>query len=813
MQTSARAVVIGGGCVGAGILYGLAKRGWSDVVLLERTQLTAGSTWHAAGLIPSYARDRSIGRMIQKSIEIYEGLEAETGMNVGWHKCGQLRIAKTRDRLDEYCSYMDVHHGQNIRAEILDQARVKELWPLLRDAEPMLGALYHPDDGHIAPADVTMAMARGARNLGARIELNTEVKSVTRTASGEWKIVTNRGEILAEHVICATGNYARQTGAMFGLDIPAIPIIHQYWISEAVPQIRARKEAGLPEMPILRDEGFEGYLREEGDGLMFGPYERTEHLELFAEDGVPEWFGADLMEEDFDSVSWNWEAAMESVPVLGEIGIKANVRGPFQMTPDELPLMGKAWNAPNLWLAEGVPGGILWGGALGYYLSEQIVEGGNAIDTSILEPRRFGDFANKNWLKPKVREAWGTHAEQHFPGEDRPASRPGKTAPSYDFLDRKGAVWGVLNGWEHPNWYATDGIAQENQNGWRWTQKGRLVGEEVAAVRNSAGMVEMTFMTKFDVTGPGASAWLDGILANRLPKVGRSNLSHMLTDRGTVLGEFVVARLAENSFFLIGTPAAERLYFDELSRRLPADGSVHLRNVSNDYAAMTVVGPNARNILAPLTEQGLENADFPWFAVKTVNLGLATDVRMLRVNYEGELGWEIYCPAQYQRGLIALIHAEGEKHGMRLVGTQALESMRLEKSYRAMYRDMNPELNAWESALDRFIALDKGEFTGRAALVAAQAAGIRRRTVTVRIPADGSSVIGGESLFHDGKLVGYLTSGGYSYTFGHDIGIALLPVDLGTPGTVLSLTLLGEPREATVVAESPYDPSAERARV
>ncbi|MBB1492910.1 GcvT family protein [Paracoccus sp. MC1854] len=813
MQNHARAVVIGGGCVGAGILYGLTRRGWTDVVLLERTQLTAGSTWHAAGLIPSYARDRSIGIMIQKSIEIYEGLEAETGMPVGWHKCGQLRLAKSAERLNEYHSYMDVHHNQGIRAEMLDARRVKELWPLLRDDEEMLGALYHPDDGHIAPADVTMAMARGARDRGAKIHQNTEVRSVSRTATGEWKVVTSQGEILCEHVICATGNYTRQTGAMFGLEIPAIPIIHQYWITEAVNEIRQRKEAGLPEMPILRDERFEGYLREEGDGLMFGPYERTEHLQLFAEDGVPEWFGADLMEEDFDSVATNWETAIESVPLLGRVGIKANVRGPFQMTPDELPLMGKAWNVPNLWLAEGVPGGILWGGALGYYLSQQIVEGGNEIDTSVLEPRRFGDHANKNWTRPKVREAWGTHAEQHFPGEDRPAARPAKTAPSYDFLDRRGAVWGVLNGWEHPNWFAPEGVEQKNQYSWRWTEKGRYVGQEVRAVREAAGMVEMTFMAKFDVSGPGAAAWLDGILANRLPKVGRANLTHMLTDRGTVLAEYVLARLEEDRFFLVGTPSAERYYFDELARRLPSDGSVALRNVSNERAGLAVVGPKAREILAPLTGQGLENADFPWFGVRNVNLGLASDVRMLRVNYEGELGWEIYCPIQYQRGLIELIHAEGQKHGMRLVGTQALESLRLEKSYRSMFRDMNGELTAWESSLDRFIAMDKGDFTGRAALEGAKAAGVAQRTVTVSIPAEDGSVWGGESLFHEGRLVGRLTSGGHSYTFGHDIGIALVPVELVKVGQSFDLTVLGAPRKATLIDESPYDPTSARARV
>ncbi|MCA2013684.1 FAD-dependent oxidoreductase [Cereibacter sphaeroides] len=807
MEKQCRVVVIGGGCVGAGILYGLAKRGWTDVVMLERTQLTAGSTWHAAGLIPSYARHRPIGTMIQKSIEIYEGLEAETGLSVGWHKCGQLRIAKTQDRLDEFRSYLDTADTQGIRASLLDKAGVHALWPLLRADEEMLGALYHPDDGHIAPADVTMAMAKGARDLGARIYQQTEVRSVRRSPSGEWVLETNRGEITCEHVVSATGNYARQTGAMFGLGLPAIPILHQYWITEAVPAIRARKEAGLPEMPILRDEAFEGYIREEGDGLMFGPYERTEKLKLFAENGVPDWFGADLVEEDFDAVEWNWEAAIESVPVLGEVGIKANVRGPFQMTPDELPLMGKAWGAPNLWLAEGVPGGILWGGAIGHYLSEQIVEGGNALDTSALDPRRYGDHANKNWLKPKILESWGTHGQQHYPGEEREASRPAKTAPSYDFLDAKGAVWGVLNGWEHPNWFAPEGMPKVNQAGWRWTEKGVQVGREVKTVREAAGLIEMSFMAKFEVSGPGAGAWLDGILANRLPRPGRANLSHMLSPRGTVIAEYTVSCLGEDHYFLIGTPSAERLYFDELQRVKP-DG-VSLRNVSGQWAGMTVVGPQARAILQGLTETSLETADFPWFGVKEVNLGLASAVRMLRLNYSGELGWELYCPMEYQRGLIAQIFAAGEPLGLKPVGTQALESLRLEKSYRAMYRDMGPELTAWESSLDRFIALEKGPFTGRDALMAAKPT---HRSVTLSIPTDGVSVIGGEALYREGQMVGRVLSGSYSYTFGHDIAIALLPAGTA-PGDTVTLTLLGQPLEGTVIAESPYDPTSARARV
>jgi dimethylglycine dehydrogenase len=813
MQTHARAVVIGGGCVGAAILYGLTKRGWTDVALLERTQLTAGSTWHAAGLIPSYARSINIGRMIAKTIEIYEGLEAETGQHVGWHKCGQLRIANTRDRLDEYKSYMSVAAVQGIRAELVTPQEARDLWPLLENNKDMLAALYHPDDGHIAPADVTQAMAKGARDRGAKIYLNTEVKGFERLGGGEWKIITNNGEIICEHIISATGNYARQTGAMLGLEIPAIPILHQYWITDAVPEIIERKRQGLPEMPILRDEGFEGYLREEGDGLMFGPYEKTEHLKLFAENGVPEWFGADLVEEDFDAVAWNWEAAMEMVPALGRVGIKTNVRGPFQMTADELPLVGPAWGLENVWIAEGVPGGILWGGAIGYYLSERIVEGANSLDTSELDPRRFGTYANKEWTRQKVKESWGTHAELRYPGQDMPAARPQKTAPSYDLLSQRGAVWGVLNGWEVPNWFAPEGVEAKDQYSWRWTQKGHYVAEEVKAVRTAAGLVEMTPMTKFEVSGPGAEAWLDGILANRLPKAGRVNLSHHLTKNGGVQAEYVVARLEDGSFYLISTPRAERWNFDDLSRLLPKDGSVQLRNVTNERGCFTVVGPKAREVLQGLTEMDLSNEAFSWFGVKSGTVVLATDVRMLRVNYEGELGWELYHPLPYQRQLLQAILAAGERHGLRLVGYHALESLRLEKSYRAMYRDMNPELTAWESSLDRFIRLDKGDFIGKAALVRQQQEGVKQRSVTIAIDSEDASSLIHEGVYHDGKLVGRITSGSYAYTVGHDIAFALLPVELGTPGTELEVPILGERRKARVIAESPYDPEALRGRM
>lgn len=811
MQKYARVVVVGGGCVGAGILYGLARRGWSDIALLERTQLTAGSTWHAAGLVPSYTRNFNVGRMIAKTIEIYEGLEADTGQNVGWHKCGQLRLANSRDRLDEFKSYMSVAEAQGTRAELLTPAEARGLWPLI-ESETMLAALYNPDDGHIAPADVTQAMAKGARDRGAKIYLDTEVLGFARMPGGEWKITTNRGEITCEHVVCATGNYARQTGALLGLEIPAIPIIHQYWITEPMPELIERKRQALPEMPILRDEEVEGYVRQEGDGLMFGPYERTEKLKLFAENGVPEWFGADLLDEDFDAVEVNWERAIKLLPSLGRAGIKANVRGPFQMTADELPLMGAAWGLKNVWLAEGVPGGILWGGAIGYFLSERIVEGGNSLDTSDLDPRRFGDYANKNWTREKVREAWGTHALQHYPGESLPAARPQKTAPSYDRLSDFGASWGVLNGWEMPNWYVPKAVEVDSSYSWRWTAYDKYIGEEVRAVREAVGLVEMTPMTKFEVSGPGAEAWLDGILANRLPKAGRVNLSHHLTKTGGVQAEYVVARLAGEMFYLISTPRAERWNFDDLAKLLPHDGSVMLRNVTNDRGCFTIVGPNARRVLQPLTEIDLSNEAFPWFSVRTGSVGLASDVRLLRVNYEGELGWELYHPLCYQRHLLDAVLAAGAPHGLRPIGLYALELLRLEKSFRAMFRDLNPELSAWESGIDRFIALDKGGFIGREALIRQKEKGVEWRLVTLAIDTQGASALAHEGVYRDDRLVGRVTSGGFAHTLGHDIALALLPLALGAVGTPLEVPILGEMRKARVIADFPYDPQSLRSR-
>jgi len=815
MRSHARVVVVGGGCVGAGILYALAERGWTDAVLIERTQLTSGSTWHAAGLIPSFTRNFNIGRMIRKSLAIYGDLDRKSGHAIGWHECGTLRVANTPDRMDEFVDYMSVAETQGIAAELVSPSRIHELWPLLDEDSPMLGGLYHPHDGHIAPSDLTHAMAQSARSRGATVLLDTEVIGFQAKPNGEWRVKTSKGDIDCQHVISATGNYARQTAAMAGLDLPAIPIVHQYWVTEAVPEIAHRRSRKLPEMPILRHEAVAGYIRQEGDALLFGPYERPERLDLFAVDGVPESFGADLLPEDLGAVEDNWKAAVELVPALQRAGIRKNVRGPFQMTADELPLVGPAWGLSNFWLAEGVPGGILWGGAIGHYLSEWIIEGKPSIDTWDIDPRRFGAYANKRWTMERVREAWGTHADVRFPDQEMRTARPGKTSPCYDRLTQLGAVWGSLNGYEVANWFAPPGMKAEDGHSFRAPNYLDRIGQEAAAVRSGVALIEMAAMTKFEVSGPDARAWLDGILANKLPAPGRIALCHHLTTAGTVFAEYTVTHLPEGVFYLVSTPRAQRYNFDTLSRLLPKGGRVTLRDATAERGAFTVVGPRSRDLLRSLVDLDLTSATFPWLSARVSAVGTVSDVRLLRINYSGELGWELYCPIAYQRSLLEHLLSAGAGAGLPvgLVGFRALEPLRLEKSYRAMFRDMNTELTALESGIDRFIDVDKGEFSGRDALMTQESRGLRRRIVTLRIKSGTGRITASEGVYRGGQLVGRVTSGTYSHHFGHDIALALLKVEEASEGADLEVPVLGQRRATEVIPESPYDPKNVRLRM
>ncbi|MCP4315302.1 MAG: FAD-dependent oxidoreductase [Hyphomicrobiales bacterium] len=808
MKSHARVVVVGGGCVGASILYGLTQHGCADAVLLERTQLTAGSTWHAAGLLVTFARLHNISKMTMETIRIYDEVERKLGTSVGLRQVGQLRVANTEKRWDEFQSYISIAEAAGVPCRLLTPEKVAEVHPLLAHNENIRGGILHTEDGYINPADITMGLTRLARDQGATVYQNTEAQAYEKLDNGNWKVITSLGEITCEHLIFATGNYARENARRVGLDLPCIPIVHQYWTTESVPELIRRRKEGLPEFPILRDEDYGAYLREDVGGFQFGPYEFEKDLKLFAEDRVPPDFGADLLPEDFDAVQTQWERAIERVPTLGEVGIKANTRGPFQMTPDELPLCGPAPGHQNLWLAEGVPGGILWGGTMGERLARWIVNGDPGMDMSEIDPRRFGDYASKRWTMDKVREVWGNHMNAHVPGEDFPSARPMKTAPCYDLLTAHGAVWTSFNGYEFPRWFAPAPDKAIPEHSFRRTNHMVYVQEEVRVTREEAGFIEMSPMTKFTVRGLGAANWLDGIMANKLPRVGRMTLSLALNPQGGMEGEYTVVRHDENDFYLVSTPNGQVYNWDYLSRLLPDNGSVVMEDVSERLGVIALAGPKAREILQPLTDNDLSNEAFPWLSAQMGEVGYAKGVHLLRVSYTGELGWELHHPVGYNRHLVDLLL----KAGVKPFGLEALESMRLEKSYRAINREIRKDMTPFVASLDRFVALEGRDFIGRDALIRQKEAGGYNVLVTLKLPYGDTSVIADEGVYKDGSLIGRVTSGGFSYYCNNDIAMALIPQEFTTGGTMMHVKVHNELRDAEVVDICLVDPANARAR-
>ena len=813
MKSHARVVVIGGGVVGVSTLYHLVKKGWTDVVLLERTELTAGSTWHAAGLLPLFNMSYTVGQLHKYSVDLYKKLPAETGQDVSFHVTGNLRLATCRDRMDEYLKYCGTANTIGVPFHIITPAEVKELWPLVDlgghgDTPAVIGALYHPDDGHIAPADLTMALRKAARSAGAEINEQTEVTGAVQLPSGEWKLTTSRGEITCEHVVCATGNYARQTGRMFGLDVPAIPVEHQYIVYDESPELKAYRQAGGRELAVLREPDQSYYFREERMGWILGPYEAGAPAR-FA-DGVPGWFGKDLFPGELERLLPHVEAAQRRVPGLERCGIKDIVNGPISYTPDGSPLVGPAWGKRNVWINEGHSFGITAAGGAGWQLAEWIVEGEPGIDMLAVDPRRFGGYTSKRYLVAKNEEAYRDVFTIHYPDEERPDARPAKTSPVYDKLKKMGAVFGQRYGWERANWFAPEGVEPKDVWSFRRSNYFEHVGNECRRLREKVGVIDLTPFTKFEVTGPGAEAWLDSLVANKVPtRVGRIALCHALTKRGGIRTEFTITKLGEGNFYVVSAGAAERYDSDFLHKRLPKDGSVSLRNITGARGCFVIAGPRARDVMARLTDTPLDNASFPWLTSQVIEAGLATDVYALRVNFVGALGWELHFPIEYANGLFEQIFAAGAEYGIGMAGMRAMESLRMEKSYRMWGSDLTRDYTPFEAGLKRFVRMDKGPFTGREALEKQLAAGVPHDFVTLEVHGvTDADPLGNEPLFDEsGRMIGRATSGYYGHCLKKSLVIGYVKPGCSAVGTELEIEVLGERRKATVLVDSPYDPS------
>ena len=810
MKTQARVVVIGGGVVGASTLYHLAKKGWSDVVLVERRELTSGSTWHAAGLLPLFNMSYSVGQIHKYSVAFYKTLEQETGQDVGFRVVGNIRLATHRDRMDEYRQYAGVARTIGVEVKFLTPAEVKELWPLC-DPEGLVGAIVHPEDGYIQPADLTQALAAGARSRGAEIYRNTTVTAIEAQPGGEWRVRTERGDILCEHVVSASGNFARRTGAMVGLDVPVIPVQHQYIVTEPHPDIEARHARGLPEMGVLRESDGSWYMREERGGLVLGPYEVG--APACYVDGPAEDCEYELFPEDLERLEPHIESAIRRVPAFGEVGVKQVYNGAICYTPDGSPIIGPAWGLRNFWLNEGHSFGITAAGGAGFQLAEWMVEGEPTIDMLGVDPRRFGDYATGAYLVAKNEEAYRNVFTVHYPDEERPAGRPLRTAPCYERQKAQGAVFGQKFGWERANWFAPPGTPQEDHWSFRRSRWFEHSGNEVRNASANAGLLDMSAFAKCRVSGPGALAFLDRLVANRIPsRTGPVRLVHALNTRGGVHSEFTVYRESEESFYLVSAGAFQRLDHDWIRRHMPDDGSVRFENVTNRYGVLVVAGPRSREILSRVSPASFSNPDFPWLSGRCIDVGLAPCLA-LRVNYVGELGWELHHPIEYQNHIFDALTEAGRDLGLGPLGIRAMDTMRLEKSYRMVGTELSIEYAALESGLDRFVHLNKSDFIGRDALTRWRERGFDNRLVTLEVHGvSDADALGNNPIFDREELVGRATGGGYGFRVGKSLALAMVRPALAGVGTRLRMDILGALHEVTVIPESPYDPDNEKLR-
>ena len=825
MKTHVKALVVGGGAVGTSIAYHLARAGWSDVMLLERDELTSGSTWHAAGLLPLFNMSYATSHIHDYSVKFYKTLEEETGLNAGFAVVGNLRMAQTQDRMDEYMLYASTAETVGVPYEFLTADQIKQRWPLVR-TDDLKGAIYHPTDGYINPADVTMAMAKGARQRGVIIERKWQVDAYEWTGS-EWRVtVTKMGEkggnlvptdeqtvITAEHVVTATGNHAQRTAKLLGIKIPAIPVEHQFIVTEPDPALVEWRAAGNAEHPVLRDADAKWYVREERGGWILGPYERNAPARF--EYGVPDSFRADLFPLDLERIEEEYMSMIHRLPTSETVGLKDDFNGPICYTPDGNPLVGPAPGLRNMWLAEGFSFGITAAGGTGYYMAQMMVEGEAEIDMASLDPKRYGSWMTTEYAARKNEECYEHVFILHHPDEEREACRPLRTSPAYDRQAARGAQFGMVNGWERPNYYAPMGFDDHASRSFRRGGWWQYAVDEARAVRETAGLIDATAFTKHLVRGPGATAFLDGFTCNKLPKVGRINLTYALTPAGTTRTEYTIVRLAENEYYLVSAgawTAYDADYLKKAAEDFAAAGGayVDIHDVTTQWGVFAIAGPKSRDILNEVIKDAepgtaLSNKRFPWLSMREIELGMCP-VRAIRVAYTGELGWELHHPIEMQNYLFDLLEKAGEKHGMKLVGARAQNWLRQEKSYRAFGTELGRDATPLEADLPRFVDLEK-DFTGKQAMLDQ---GIRSKCVTLLIdgPAD-ADPWGREALYLDGEKIGRLTSGGYSVAFEKSIGMGYVRPDLAVEGQKLKVRMQNQLWDAVITCDSPYDPKNE----
>lgn len=798
-MTEAQVVVIGGGAMGVSLIYHLVKAGWRDVMLLEKNDLTHGSTWHAAGLCTHFAHNPTIQELRATSVRLYRDiLPEETGQSCGFHPSGAMRITRNPDRMDEFRHVAGLSQFTGYPLEILTPRRIAELHPLAR-LDGLLGGIYEPDDGHVDPSLATHAMASVARRGGAEIRRHCPVLGLRR-AGDHWHVETPQGGISARHIVNAAGTWGWEIGHMMGLNIPSVPVLHQYLVTDTVPEVAARQAQGLPELPMIRDPEESWYVRQERDGLILGPYEKE--AQVWSVDGVPPEFGAELMPPDLDRVEPIILAAMARIPALETGGIKTVVNGPITFTPDANPLIGPAQGLVNGWLLTGSSMGVMEGGGAGWFLAHWMTHGAPPMDALAVDSRRFGAWADRDYRVAKAVECFGLQFGVHYPHEERPAGRGKRLSPLHDLMIARGALMGAAHGWERPNWFSSTpgAVAEASFCRANWFAP---VADEIEAASRRVALADLSVFSKFEVSGPGVPAFLDTLGANTPPRAGRIGLVHVLTPAGGVLSEFTVARLAPDRACLTSAAAAEEIDMDVLRAHAGAH-DVALRNVTDSVAVIGLMGPKAPLVFKTLT--GMDPQDFAWLTLREIEID-AIPLRALRVSYIGEAGWELHVPAADAVRVFAAVEAAAGPYGVGYYGAYAANAMRLEKGYRGWGSDLTTERSPLEAGLRAFVKTEDRHFSGRDAVLSRAN---DWEMVLLELEPGKVDPFYAHTLWQGDRAVGIVTSGAYGHRTGKPLALAYLRD--ATARDSLGVSILGQSRAATILDRPPYDPDNQRMR-
>jgi dimethylglycine dehydrogenase len=803
MKSHVQVAVIGGGVVGVSVLYHLARAGWRDVALIERDELTSGSTWHAAGGMHTLNGDPNVAKLQKYTIELYREIEEASGQSCSIHITAGVDLAGTSERMDFLKQACARARYLGLEMEMISIDEAARIFPIM-DKRHFLGALYNPLEGHVDPAGVTHAYAKAARNLGAEVYRFTRVTDTKQRPDGTWDVMTDKGNLVAEHVVNAAGLWARDVGRFAGLELPVLAMEHQYIVTGDIPEVVASAKE------VLHAIDFEGeiYMRQEGRGMLVGTYEKGGVP--WSERQTPWNFSHELLPPDLDRIAGSLEVGFQHFPPLERAGIKRIVNGPFTFAPDGNPVVGPIRGLRNYWVACGVMAGFSQGGGVGLALSNWMVHGDPGFDVWAMDVARFGDWATMAYTNAKVRENYSRRFRIRFPNEELPAARPLRMTPVYDRLVAKGAIFGAAFGLEHALWYAPPGSEAREDVTYRRSNAHEPVGAECRAVRERVGLSETSSFAKYEVRGAGAADWLARIFANRLPREGRLTLSPMLNENGKLIGDFTIANAGAGRYFLFGSGIAEQYHLRWFEAHLPPAG-VSLRALRTELLGLAIAGPKARALLSRLAHEDVSNEAFPFLSFRAMEVAMLP-VHIGRISFTGELGYEIWVPADCQLALYQAIVAAGEDVGLRHFGARTLNSLRLEKSFGNWAREYRPIYTPSEAGLDRFVDVSKPDFVGRDAVLRDRAQGPARRLVTFTVDAGDADAIGDEPVWHDNEVVGWITSGGYGHCVGKSIALGYVPAALASASSGFEIEILGERRRAAIASQPLHDPAGERMR-